>query len=332
MDLCPRSGSACGCSAGAKWTNRAPFNAEGKVKLFPSRSIDGQVTVPAGFDRTKVVIQVRYLTISSGPRALDYKSFARHAQFPGLDTALPEIFECRPDSAGRIHFSDVPVHGQLTLVSSGTGLAEAQWRNEGKTFDKPIEMTIEEESLVSGRVLSPDGKPAAGMKVSARLSFPGRRPSVFLSDFHAITGKSGEFAIHGLPQTEFVLSIEDPKKQSVFRPLEKLLVEPHKDPRLTISMEPGTLVSGRIIDAQGKPVQAASLGAVADAHGGPGLAGDTSDENGHYRIRLPSGSAHLYFNGLPDGFAYPKPQVVKELEIKPGQADIQNLDFTLQRK
>jgi hypothetical protein len=97
-------------------------------------------------------------------------------------------------------------------------------------------------------------------------------------------------------------------------------------------MEAGALVSGRIIDEQGKPVQAASLSAVFDAHGGPGLASDTSDEDGHYQFRLPSGSAHLYFSGLPDGFAYPKPQVVKEVEIKPGQADIQHLDFILERQ
>jgi hypothetical protein len=88
----------------------------------------------------------------------------------------------------------------------------------------------------------------------------------------------------------------------------------------------------RIIDAQGKPVQAATLAAVADAKGGAGLGSDASDETAHYQIRLPSGSAHLYFSGLPDGFAYPKPQVVKELEIKTRQADIQNLDLTLLRK
>jgi hypothetical protein len=34
---------------------------------------------------------------------------------------------------------------------------------------------------------------------------------------------------------------------------------------------------------------------------------------------------------LPDGFAYPSPATVKQLEIKPGQADVENLDFTLTR-
>jgi hypothetical protein len=325
-------GRLVGVARGAKWTNRAAFNPEGRVKLFPSRSIEGQVTVPAGFDLSKVTIRARYLTISSGPGALDYATFARHDQFPGLDTALPEIFECRPDSAGRVRFSDIPVHGQLTLVSSGAGLAEAQWRNDGNSFDKPIELALEKESFVSGRVLLPDGKPAIGMKVSTRLAPREHGKTFFLSSFHAASSSNGEFAIHSLPQIDFVLLLEDPKKRWVFRPLQGLLVEPGNDPRLVLSMEAGTLVSGRIIDQQGKPVQAASLAAVADAHRGPGLAADTSDENGHYQFRLPSGNAHLYFSGLPDGFAYPKPQVVKELEIKPGRADIQHLDFTLERQ
>jgi hypothetical protein len=106
----------------------------------------------------------------------------------------------------------------------------------------------------------------------------------------------------------------------------------HKDPKLALSMEAGVLVSGRILDPQGKPVQAAGIAAVADTKGGPMLGADMSDSSGHYQFRLPSGSAHLYFNGLPDGFAYPKPQMVKDLEIKPGQADIQNLNFTLERQ
>lgn len=115
-----------------------------------------------------------------------------------------------------------------------------------------------------------------------------------------------------------------------FRPFENLLVQPHKDPVLILNMEIGALVSGRVFDTEGKPVQGASFSAIADSQAG--LGGDSTDGNGRYQFRLPAGGAHLYFNALPEGFAYPDPQIVKRLDIKSGQADIQNLDFTIQRR
>jgi hypothetical protein len=261
-----------------------------------------------------------------------YQSFPRDDHFPGLDTSLPERFECRPDPGGRIRFDDVPMRGRLYLVTAGDGLGEAQWMNEGETFDKGVQLDIGEESVVSGRVLAPEGKPASGMKVTARLSISARRRNTILTSFRAVTDGGGRFAIHGLPQTEFVLSIEDPRKLWTFRPAEDLLVQPHEDPKLTLNMEPGVPVSGRVLDPEGKPVQGAFFSAVADSQGGPSLSESGTDAEGRYQFRLPAGTARLYFNSLPGGFAYPSPPVVKSLEIKSGQPDIRDLDFTIRRR
>ncbi len=308
------------------------INPEGKVILQPSRPVEGQVTVPAGFDPTRVLVRVNNLHVYHGPGAFDYNSFPRHDQFPGLDTGLPEIFEVRPDSGGRIRFGDVPVFGEIILVTAGEGLAEAQWKNQDKSFDRPIELKVEEESLVSGRVLSPEQQPAGGLKVTARLSGRGEQRTSFLTSFRAVSDQHGAFAIHGLPENEFGLSVEDPKNRWVFRPLEHLLFQPRKDPHLTLHMETGVRVSGRVLGPEGKPVQAAGISAIADENGGPGLDGGMTDAEGRYQFRLPSGKAFLYFNSLPDGFAYPHPQVVKRLDIDSAQPEIKNLDFTLQRK
>ena len=325
-------GRLIGAARAAKWTNRAPFNAEGRVKLHPSRSIEGKVTVPAGYDPTKVIVRTRVLHVITGPDFFDYESFPREDSFPGLDTALPERFDCRPDEKGRVYFSDVPVNGRLTLVTAGDGLAEAQWRNEGKSFDQPIQLTIAKESLISGRVLSPDGQPAIGVEVVARLSPPPQRQIYYLSQFRAQTDENGTFALHGVPQIEFVLSVNDSKNLWTFRPLENQLVKPEHDPHLTLRMEIGTVVSGRVLDPDGKPIEGAAISAVADTQLGPGLDGDFTRADGKYQLRLSAGKAKLYFNSLPDGFAYPKPQVVKQLDIEPNQPDIENLNFTLERQ
>jgi hypothetical protein len=97
-------------------------------------------------------------------------------------------------------------------------------------------------------------------------------------------------------------------------------------------METGTRVSGRVLDREGKPVEGASFSAIADSRDGPGLAHDFTAADGRYQFRLPAGVARLYFDSLPEGVAYPDPQMVKRLDIKPGQADIQDLDFILARR
>ena len=151
-------GRLVGVGRCAQWTNQRVINPEGRVVMQPSRSVEGQLRLPAGYDPTKVVVRVQTLHIFTGAGDFDFESFPRYDPFRGLDTALPEIFDYRPDSHGRIRFGDVPVRGQLYLVTTGDGLGEAQWRNDNKAFDQPIQLTIEEESYLSGRVVTPDRK------------------------------------------------------------------------------------------------------------------------------------------------------------------------------
>jgi hypothetical protein len=199
-------------------------------------------------------------------------------------------------------------------------------------FDLPISLNLQRESVVSDVVLSPDGKPAPGMKVIARLSPHNPAKIVYLTSFEAITDLNGLFSIHGLPDTGFELSIEDPKKSWTFRPLENQLIPSQQDKVLTLTLESRVLVTGRVLDAADKPVAGASLVALAGKSGGPELDRGGTDSNGRYQLRLPAGTAVLYFIIVPEGFAYPKPQIVKELVVNPGQAEIKNLDFVLQRE
>lgn len=325
-------GRLVGAARSAKWTNQKPFNVEGKVRLFPSAKVEGKVTVPDGFDRRKVTVRVITLHISTGPQIFDYESFSREHSFPGLDTALPEVFERHPDAEGRIQFDDVPVKGQLYLATVGVGLAEAQWRNNETTFDRPIELTPGRECVLTGRALTPEGKPAAGMKVSAHLVHaPGAL--YYLSIFQTVTDEKGEYSIHGLPQKIFNLSVIDPKGKWVFRPMQDLLIQTGDKLDLDLNLETGVLVSGRVFDSEGKPLAGAALSALNESpKNDTSLANDMSDAEGRYKLRLPAGKARLYFNALPDGFAYPEPRIMKTLDITTGQADIEKLDFTLQRQ
>lgn len=79
-------------------------------------------------------------------------------------------------------------------------------------------------------------------------------------------------------------------------------------------------------------MEGASFSALADTRIEPGLCHDVTDADGPYQFHLPAGRARLYFNSLPDGFVYPNPQIAKRLEVKPRQANIENLNLTLRKQ
>lgn len=224
-----------------------------------------------------------------------------------------------------------PARGNLFLVTVGKGLAEAQWRNDDKKFDKPIKLNLVREGVLTGRVVRPDGKPAAGKDVAAALSWVPGKTIYHLSTYRTRTDENGQFTLHGLPDTRFILSVEDPSHQWVARPRERLSVAAGETKDIAVQMEVPVTVTGHAFDPEGTPLEGASISALADTQEAPGLAHDTTDRDGRYRLRLPSGRAKLYFNSLPTGFIYPDPQIIKRLDISPGQEAIVGLDFTLYR-
>lgn len=327
-------GALVGMGRSSKWKYFGPINSAGKVVLQPSQSVDGTIHVPPGFDPTRVVVRVLLLAFIDGSGETE-NSFPRYDGFPGLDTSLPGSFECRPDSRGRFRFADVPVKGRLYVAASGDGLGEGQWWNRGKRFDKPIEITLDKESRVSGIVETPDGRPAAGMKIklqiSPKVSF--EKPLMgYQSSFRTETDAAGHFLLQGLPEVKMMLYVEDPKGHWVFRPLQNVSMPPPEMRTVfDCRMEHGMMVRGRVLDPEGKPLQGADVSAVADANFQAYLGHSRTDANGRYQFHLPAGHAELYLSGLPQGFAYPNPDTFKTLELKAGESELQIPDFTVHR-
>jgi beta-lactamase regulating signal transducer with metallopeptidase domain len=332
-------GSLVGMGRSTNWKNIGSFNPAGKAVLHPSQSVDGTVKVPPGFDPTRVRVRVQSLAFIKPhflPGANDVEEmFPRYDGFSGLDTALPGTFESQPDSSGRFRFADVPVNARMYVAATADGLGQGQWWNQSKRFDKPIAITLEKEVKASGTVRTPDDKPAAGMKIrlmiSPKESF--RKPLLgFQSSFRTQTDAAGRFLLQGLPDTQMMLYVEDPKDRWVFRPLQDIGASaPGLRTVFSCRMESGALVSGRVLDPEGKPVQGAGVSALADTGFQASLGFNRTDADGRYQLHLPAGHAELYFGGLPQGFAYPNPSTFKILEIKAGESEVKIPDFTVQR-
>jgi len=75
-------GRFVGVSRTAKWTNRNVINPEFQVKLQVSGTIEGQVTVPEGFDCTKATVRVKSMHITTGPGNFDFQMYPRDDNFP----------------------------------------------------------------------------------------------------------------------------------------------------------------------------------------------------------------------------------------------------------
>ncbi len=310
-------GALVGIGRSSKWRQQPLLNPAAKIVLHPSQSVDGTVKVPGGNDPARVVVRVQTLQIEGVPGEIDFGGLPRDDGFPGLDTALRGSFECRPDSSGRFRFADVPVKGRLYLATNADGLGQGQWWNVSKRFDKPIEITLEKEVIASGVVHSPDGRPAAGMKVKLQISpmVSFEKPLMgYQSSFRTETDAVGKFLLQGLPDVKMILYVEDPKRRWVFRTLENFGVSP---PGLrtvfNCRMERGALVSGRVLDPEGKPVQGAAISAVGnvDVNAYLILGGDQTGAKGRYQLRLPAGPAPV-FQCLARGVCLPEAQPIQE--------------------
>ncbi len=325
-------GRLVGTARSVKWTNWDPINAKGEVRLYPSHSVEGTVTVPEGFDVTKVFVRTKTLWFSDDGANSHAQCFSREETFRGLHTALPQLFDCHPDSEGRFRINDIPKRGSLYLVTVADGLAEAQWRNANNVTDQRAHLALSKESRLSGQVLKHDGQPAANAKVFARLEGYPREEVFYLSTFTAVTDPRGNFVIDKLPQTRFCLSITDPQGQFRFRPIENLNLAANENRHVTLQTDAAVRVSGKVVDSDGNPVEGAAIAALADTLEGPGLDHGRTDKSGHYEFRLPAGKARLYFSGLPSRYVYPDPQTLKKLDIQLDQDEIQNLNFTVEIK
>lgn len=90
-------GRLVGIARSANWKNRSVINPEFRIQLQPSRSVEGMVTVPEGVDAAEVAVRVKTLNVKTCPGNFEYSHSRVHLPFAGLDTALPEIFDKRPD-------------------------------------------------------------------------------------------------------------------------------------------------------------------------------------------------------------------------------------------
>jgi protocatechuate 3,4-dioxygenase beta subunit len=164
------------------------------------------------------------------------------------------------------HYLRAAEVGPPTAYQPGTASAPAELTvvltKEGEVAERDLEMTA--GFPVRGRVVDPQGAPAAGAAVRARNTGLSRVAWQWgvqsgSSEEVATTAADGTFTIPGLaPRDDWVLVAR--KEPHVGKPSDPIRVGPGLPvPDVTLALTPGASIHGRVLDADGQPVARASV-------------------------------------------------------------------------
>lgn len=206
-----------------------------------------------------------------------------------LDTHLARQVR-RTDDLGRFRFADLaPGEYDVAPELTGHGPTQARTVHLGRgELREGLRFQHFERGRIEGRVLDPDGRGVSGAEVFARPADPLRGPGVLTR-----TGTGGHFRFEGLEPGGYVLAAharygdddsatERPRLCSQRREGVAAGGEPVK-----IVLPRAAAVTGRVLDAAGRPVAGAEVRAL-DAAGG-WLTRALCDGSGGFALDVPVG-------------------------------------------
>ena len=225
---------------------------------------------------------------------------------------LEQRYSATTDEKGLWTINGLPSKGQFIFQLSDEKYATvyAQLVLDGAPAPAPV-MIAKPGATLIGKIVLPDGKPAAGMSVSSW------RLDSYAED---TTGEDGAYKLAGLAAGEAKITISDPSGEWVVAPKSATAVANQTITVPDIAMERGLVLEGIVLDAEtGAGLQGAKITAQAANINNTSTA---SDENGHYRLRVLPGAFTFYFNMMPDGYLTPESNFRQKITIAPGQTEL----------
>ncbi|MBJ21542.1 MAG: hypothetical protein CL933_19205 [Deltaproteobacteria bacterium] len=207
-------------------------------------------------------------------------------------TWVTTVRHSRTDTQGRFHFSDLP-GGEFKVTASVRGRPEA---NDEATVELPeggevegVELTLDVGDLITGVVLTPDGLPAVGVFV--QVAGGEDQPRIRTS-----SGAGGRFELLGVTEDMGVVDLFTIMASYNWGNPDAHLgasrtVSAHAgDSDLVLELRELVLMTGRLEDAEGQPVEDVQVLAYLNGSAQvprDALARATSDEGGAFRLDLP---------------------------------------------
>jgi len=313
--------------------------------------IEGLVRIPAGA-RADESMRVRYRQVAQA--ALDSESKRERAE--GWTSRSEDLIAAarRKLLEGESASSAAPVapdgRFRIALLPSSAGAevaldARTLYSDELVRAERgggPIELHPSLGASVEGRLLPPPGAKAeelAGTRVSLGRQVSSLTPAAFrereLARRGAHCNLQGEFEIRGLPAGPDYVLAPDPANYASPE-IETFALAPGEVRRIEVKLLVGARVTGRVLDAAGKPVPEAEVRVMAVGGGdGGGLLGVSGQQVDREAETDAQGAFEL--GGLPPGRLRLLPQrdgyldsIGKAIEVANGQT-LGGIDLVLDR-
>lgn len=303
------------------------------VELLKGGSVRVRAVSAEGEPRSGIGIEHRVGEIGTDAYAL--------LGMPGRRTnAKGEVvFEHLRPGAHRFREAKAAGGGVVSIAVKGVDMGDEDW-TEATVLEGDevfLELRADPQGALRGK-LTEQGKALPGAKLSLRSqASDGQRDlAEFLGSPSATTGSDGFFAFEELPAGKKLLVVEHAGRAMTYEHACEL--KPGEQ-RLDLDL-PLTKVEGRVLDADGKPVQGARVRARAPSTGGAMVtmvmtSGDgggggatsisvggtaelvvTSDEGGRYSLRGVQAGRPFRVQAELDGFV---PGLSPELKLQPDQ-------------
>jgi len=247
----------------------------GTVVLRPGARIAGRVIDRAG----KPVADAGVHLVESLDR-LDDRSARLDGEAPDAVTGAD----------GRFVLEDLASDLPLNLLVRASGHLPASVRNVRAPLPKPLTVRLDAAALLRGWVVSSDGEPVAGASINFlwEASVPGRPDWKVGGPVERATasGRDGRFELRDLPIGTATLTATAQGYVAV-EGFEVPVPWANPDRELTLTLERGTVLSGRVTTTAGDPVSGAQVSVAA--------ASAVSDDEGAYSAEgAPLGPAAVF--------------------------------------
>jgi hypothetical protein len=154
----------------------------------------------------------------------------------------------------------------------------------------------------AGRVLFPDGTPAAGIRVMAQVNDSHSRGGGYYhiagSFSEALSLADGSYRLTGLMSAPYNVSVQDPKDQWIAAAAEKVAATQRRTVRTPdFVLTHGAFVVGTVTDeATGKPLAGVPIGSHGTHRPGSStmIIRGVTDTHGRYRLRVVPGESYIY--------------------------------------
>jgi len=213
---------------------------------------------------------------------------------------------------------DLPQNGTATLTLRDERYLQSQIQAKlNPAYPHAPGLTAEPAAILSGRVVTPDGKPGGMLTIDIEIRSKTRSGTRFGTTY-AVTNADGTFRKGSLEGGNANIVINDPSQQWTATPREGIVLTAGQETKLpVIVLARGVVLKGVVVDtATDAPIPHTLLYCQGEGANHQVVVHTETKDDGSFQFRVPPGSYHFGMLNVPGG--YLSKQNIRNIHIKGG--------------